>query len=69
VSQSRSEESIIREIALIRDKISGFTDVVSELGCPTANMYKLRFKSLEAKLACQRLLCVWLEICGALDTN
>jgi uncharacterized radical SAM protein YgiQ len=69
VIQSRSEESIIREIELIRDKVPGFTGVISDLGGPTANMYKLRCKSPKAEQACRRLSCVWPEICGHLDTD
>ena len=69
VIQSRSEESIIREIEEIRDKVPGFTGVISDLGGPTANMYKLRCKSAKAEQACRRLSCVWPEICGHLDTD
>jgi len=69
VIQSRSEESIIREIEQIRDKVPGFTGVISDLGGPTANMYKLRCKSPKAEQACRRLSCVWPEICGHLDTD
>ena len=69
VIQSRSEESIIREIEEIRDKVPGFTGVISDLGGPTANMYKLRCKSPQAEKACRRLSCVWPQICGHLDTD
>lgn len=69
VIQSRSEESIIREIEEIRDKVPGFTGVISDLGGPTANMYKLRCKSAKAEQACRRLSCVWPQICGHLDTD
>ena len=69
VIQSRSEGSIIREIEQIRDKVPGFTGVISDLGGPTANMYKLRCKSPKAEQTCRRLSCVWPEICGHLDTD
>jgi uncharacterized radical SAM protein YgiQ len=69
VIQSRSEESIIREIEQIRDKVPGFTGVISDLGGPTANMYKLRCKSPKAEQTCRRLSCVWPDICGHLDTD
>ncbi|MDO6713126.1 YgiQ family radical SAM protein [Aliiglaciecola sp. 2_MG-2023] len=69
VIQSRSEESIIREIEQIRDKVPGFTGVISDLGGPTANMYKLRCKSAKAEQTCRRLSCVWPDICGHLDTD
>ena len=38
IIQSRSEDSVIREIEEIRDKVKGFTGVISDLGGPTANM-------------------------------
>ena len=41
IIQSRSEPSILREIELIRDKTKGFTGTISDLGGPTANMYRL----------------------------
>ncbi len=69
VIQSRSEESIIREIEQIRDKVPGFTGVISDLGGPTANMYKLRCKSAKAEQTCRRLSCVWPDICGHMDTD
>lgn len=69
IIQSRSEESIIREIEEIRDKVPGFTGVISDLGGPTANMYQLRCKSPKAEQACRRLSCVWPSICGHLDTD
>ena len=69
VIQSRSEDSIIREIEEIRDKVPGFTGVISDLGGPTANMYKLRCKSAKAEQTCRRLSCVWPDICGHMDTD
>src|ERR1700731_4441858 len=41
IIQSRSEDSVIREIETIRDDVKGFTGVISDLGGPTANMYRL----------------------------
>jgi radical SAM superfamily enzyme YgiQ (UPF0313 family) len=41
IIQSRSEASILHEIEAIRDKTPGFTGVISDLGGPTANMYRL----------------------------
>jgi uncharacterized radical SAM protein YgiQ len=69
IIQSRSEESIVREVEQIRDKVPGFTGVVSDLGGPTANMYKLRCKSAKAEKTCRRLSCVWPDICGHMDTD
>ena len=45
IIQSRSEDSIMREIEEIRDKVQGFTGVISDLGGPTANMYRIGCKS------------------------
>ncbi|MCV2883364.1 YgiQ family radical SAM protein [Aestuariibacter sp. AA17] len=69
IIQSRSEDSILREIEQIRDKVPGFTGVISDLGGPTANMYKLRCKSAKAEQTCRRLSCVWPDICGHMDTD
>lgn len=69
IIQSRSEESIVREVEQIRDKVPGFTGVISDLGGPTANMYKLRCKSARAEQTCRRLSCVWPDICGHMDTD
>jgi uncharacterized radical SAM protein YgiQ len=40
IIQNRSEASILREIAEIRDRTPGFTGTISDLGGPTANMYR-----------------------------
>ncbi|MNU77745.1 hypothetical protein D3C71_673260 [compost metagenome] len=69
IIQSRSEESIIKEIEEIRDKVPGFTGVISDLGGPTANMYKLRCKSPKAEQTCRRASCVWPTICPHMDTD
>lgn len=69
IIQSRSEESIVREVEQIRDKVPGFTGVISDLGGPTANMYRLRCKSAKAEQTCRRLSCVWPDICGHMDTD
>ncbi|MFH6954712.1 YgiQ family radical SAM protein [Pseudoalteromonas sp. XMcav1-K] len=69
IIQSRSEQSIIDEIEQIRDKVPGFTGVISDLGGPTANMYKLRCKSKKAESTCRRLSCVFPDICKHMDTD
>ncbi|WP_218023534.1 YgiQ family radical SAM protein [Salinimonas sediminis] len=69
IIQSRSEESIIREIETIRDTVPGFTGVISDLGGPTANMYRLRCKSAKAEATCRRPSCVYPSICAHMDTN
>jgi len=69
VIQSRSQESIINEIEDIRDKVPGFTGTISDLGGPTANMYKLQCKSDDIQANCRRLSCVYPTICKNLDTD
>ncbi len=69
IIQSRSQESIIAEIEDIRDKVPGFTGVISDLGGPTANMYKLNCMSEKAEATCRKPSCVWPTICGHLDTD
>ena len=67
--QSRSEDSVIREIEQIRDKAPGFTGTISDLGGPTANMYHLNCKSEEIHAHCRRLSCVFPTICKNLITD
>ena len=69
IIQNRSEDSVIREIQTVRDEVPGFTGVISDLGGPTANMYRLACKSPEIESACRRPSCVFPEICPNLDTN
>jgi uncharacterized radical SAM protein YgiQ len=69
IIQSRSEDSVIREIEEIRDKVPGFTGVVSDLGGPTANMYRLGCRSPEIEAACRKPSCVYPGICPNLTTD
>ena len=69
VIQSRSEESILREIEDIRDKTPGFTGTISDLGGPTANMYMLNCKDPKIHANCRRLSCVFPTICKNLVTD
>ncbi|MDB6161109.1 MAG: hypothetical protein JWO04_4815 [Gammaproteobacteria bacterium] len=69
IIQSRSENSVIREIEEIRDNVPGFTGVISDLGGPTANMYRLACKSREIEAACRRPSCVYPAICPNLNTD
>jgi radical SAM superfamily enzyme YgiQ (UPF0313 family) len=69
IIQSRSEKSILREIEAIRDKTEGFTGVISDLGGPTANMYRQACKSREIEAACRLPSCVYPAICPNLDTD
>ncbi len=69
IIQSRSEDSVLREIEEVRDKVPGFTGVISDLGGPTANMYRLACKSREIESACRRPSCVYPGICPNLNTD
>jgi uncharacterized radical SAM protein YgiQ len=69
IIQSRSEESILEEVEKIRDTVPGFTGVISDLGGPTANMYRLACKSREIEAACRRPSCVFPGICSNLNTD
>jgi len=69
IIQNRSEDSIIREMEVIRDSTPGFTGVISDLGGPTANMYRLACKSREIESACRRPSCVYPGICPNLNTD
>ena len=69
IIQSRSEDSVIREIEEIRDKVPGFTGVISDLGGPTANMYRIGCKSPEIESACRKPSCVYPGICSNLNTD
>jgi len=69
IIQSRSEDSIVREIEAIRDKTPGFAGVISDLGGPTANMYRLACKSREIEAACRLPSCVFPDICKNLNTD
>ena len=69
IIQSRSEESIIKEVEDIRDKVEGFTGVISDLGGPTANMYRLGCRSPEIEAACRKPSCVYPGICQNLTTD
>jgi uncharacterized radical SAM protein YgiQ len=69
IIQSRSQDSVLREIEQIRDHVPGFTGVISDLGGPTANMYRLACKSREIESACRRPSCVFPGICPNLNTD
>ena len=69
IIQSRSEESILHEIEEIRDKTPGFTGVISDIGGPTANMYRMACKDPKIESSCRRLSCVYPGICENLNTD
>lgn len=69
IIQSRSEASILREVESIRDKTEGFTGTISDLGGPTANMWRLACKDETIESSCRRLSCVYPGICKNLNTD
>jgi len=69
IIQSRSEESILREIESVRDRTEGFTGIISDIGGPTANMYRMACKNKETEAACRRPSCVFPGICKNLNTS
>ena len=69
IIQSRSEQSILHEIEEIRDKTPGFTGVISDMGGPTANMYRMACKDPKIESSCRRLSCVFPDICENLGTD
>ena len=69
IIQNRSKESILKEIEDIRDKVPGFTGVISDLGGPTANMYRIACKSEAIEKSCRKLSCVYPDICHNLNTD
>ena len=69
IIQNRSEDSIIREVEHIRDAVPGFTGVISDLGGPTANMYRLACKSREIESSCRKPSCVYPGVCPNLNTD
>jgi len=69
IIQNRSEDSIIREVEDMRDKVPGFTGVVSDLGGPTANMYRLHCKDPKVEATCRLPSCVHPTICDYMGTD
>lgn len=69
IIQNRSHESILREVEKIRDDTPGFTGVISDLGGPTANMYRIACKSPAIEAACRKPSCVYPGICDNLNTD
>jgi uncharacterized radical SAM protein YgiQ len=69
IVQNRSEESVLREIGEMQKRTKGFTGVVSDLGGPTANMYRLACRNERALRLCRRLSCVYPVICKNLETS
>jgi uncharacterized radical SAM protein YgiQ len=68
IVQSRSEESLLKEVSDLPN-VPGFKGIVSDIGGPTANMYKLRCKSKDIQSKCRKLSCVHPKVCPHLHTD
>ncbi len=66
--QSRSEASVLREVRALGAS-KGFKGTVSDLGGPTANMYKMRCTRPEVEAICRRPSCVHPSQCKLLGTS
>ena len=66
--QSRSEDSIIREIKAL-NALPGFAGNVSDVGAPTANMYGMRGKDQELCAKCRRKSCLFPSPCRNMDRS
>jgi uncharacterized radical SAM protein YgiQ len=66
--QSRSENSVLKELKEIT-KMPDFKGYISDLGGPSANMYKLKGINLDACAKCKRPSCIFPTICKNLNTN
>lgn len=65
---SRSEDSILAELeALTRQP--GFKGTISDLGGPSANMYRMQGKAVELCQQCARPSCLHPAVCPNLDTH
>ena len=53
----------------IRDTVPGFTGNISDLGGPTANMWRLACKDPKIESSCRRLSCVYPDICPNMSTD
>lgn len=69
IIQSRSHDSILKEITEIRDKTEDFKGYITDLGGPTANMYRLGCKDPAIERSCRKLSCVYPGICPNLNTD
>ena len=65
---SRSRESILREVEIVTN-MPGFAGTISDLGGPSANMYKMRGKDRSRCEKCARPSCVFPRICDNMNTR
>lgn len=65
---SRSKASILREVESIK-QMPDFRGTISDLGGPSANMYKMKGKQQWICDECVRPSCIWPDVCRNLDTD
>src|SRR5690606_24749086 len=68
VVQNRSERSVLAEVERMAAD-PGFSGHVSDVGGPTANMYRMRCTKPQVERLCRRLSCVHPTICKLLGTD
>ncbi len=66
--QSRSHESVLREVKAVASR-PDFKGHVSDLGGPTANMYRMRCGAPAVEAVCRRPSCVHPKVCRLLETD
>ena len=66
--QSRSEESIIKEITALNG-LPGFAGNISDVGAPTANMYGMKGMNPELCAKCRRKSCLFPAPCRNMDRS
>jgi uncharacterized radical SAM protein YgiQ len=65
---SRSKESILREVRKVIE-MPDFKGYISDLGGPSANMYKMEGRDLKICERCTRPSCIHPNVCGNLNTD
>jgi len=65
---SRSEPSVLREIEKI-SRMEGFKGYLTDLGGPSANMYRMAGRDRERCMKCGRPSCIWPSVCDNLETS
>ena len=66
--QSRSEESILKEIEAL-GKLPGFAGNISDVGAPTANMYGMKGRNQDLCAKCRRKSCLFPKPCPNMDRS
>ena len=65
---SRSERSILKEVEKI-SRLPDFKGYLSDLGGPSANMYRMKGKDMKLCQVCSKPSCIWPSICKNLNTS